>query len=300
MQTTRTCDKRATREYLQKKVYFITMFPDDIQQACRNVSSIMSTLPFRIPDEDVDAVLRPVSSTTCSPFSVGQWVRFRRGTYRGDIGLVCERCISSDLVVVYVVPRLNMTKASSKKKRSDGRPPPQLFDADEIRKVYGSDAVSSSGSLLVFDGQKFEEGFLRLAVLSSHFIVTASPSDSEKAVFISSRVVSPTDRALELGENVIVTRGQYVGLNAVVASISDTEKTATLHFLQDEQHIPRVACDIPFSEFHRYYPVGSNVRILDGPHANCQGMVLASNDNMLEILKRGSEECVSFVSFYSI
>jgi len=57
---------------------------------------------------------------------LGKWVQVRRGTYKGDVGYVLS--VASSEVHLLLIPRLAPDASRSKRKRSQPRVPPKLFN----------------------------------------------------------------------------------------------------------------------------------------------------------------------------
>lgn len=291
------------RKHLHKKVYFITQHPSDVQRACQNLTSILSMVPFRIPDTESGAVMKMQKSTMPLFFHVGQWLRFRRGLYKGDIGLVCERHEFSDKITVYVIPRICVSKASSKRKKLDSRPAPRIFDPEEVQKAFGRKSVLVDGPFFIFDGQRFEKGLLRLVILGTHFVEPGSPSDEELVKFHETKLPAllafcKPEQPLKIGEKVTVIRGTFVGLKAVIENISDKHDTADVSFLQAAEHLDQCkSATIPLSDLSRHYTVGSMVQIVLGVHKGRRGMIVIVRNSDLDLLLEGTQNWVSFAHF---
>ncbi|KAK7038931.1 hypothetical protein VNI00_010322 [Paramarasmius palmivorus] len=101
-----------------------------------------------VPSSDWSSTLIPRSRMDSIP--VGQWVRIvRPGLHEGDVGLVVDDVPATTSttichVVVCMVPRIDLTKVSSKKawKRGDPKPNPRLIDISVLHShgwEYGRD-----------------------------------------------------------------------------------------------------------------------------------------------------------------
>ncbi|KAK0502575.1 hypothetical protein EDD18DRAFT_1347206 [Armillaria luteobubalina] len=124
-------------------------------------------------------------------FQVGSWVCVKRGTYRGDVGVVHEA--SLEQIVILLIPRLSLEppiKQLRGKRRHRQEQPAvsQLFDPSWFRD--GADATNQelpSGQIItIFCGHKLLKGFL-LKKMSYHGIEEATNIDvSAAGTFLTS------------------------------------------------------------------------------------------------------------------
>ena len=107
--------------------------------------------------------------TMQDPFSVvqaGQWIRVRKGVYKGDFGLVTR--VEAWGAKVLVIPRLKtptpQVDTSLKRKRTVIRPEPKLFDSATFSSVFQRQAKLQYDGSYASRGQVFHHGLLRLNV----------------------------------------------------------------------------------------------------------------------------------------
>jgi hypothetical protein len=94
-------------------------------------------------------------------FSIGDWVRIRRGRYANDVGLVTT--IESWGVQLLLVPRLPSspgTSTFSKRKRTTLRPEPALFDPIAFKRGYNTSPVERAPGMYEFKGLSFHHGLI--------------------------------------------------------------------------------------------------------------------------------------------
>uniref|UniRef100_A0A7S1XNW4 KOW domain-containing protein n=1 Tax=Phaeomonas parva TaxID=124430 RepID=A0A7S1XNW4_9STRA len=97
------------------------------------------------------------------PLREGQWVRLKRGVYKGDLAKVLEMVDGGSKALVQLVPRLDLTlmglNAIERRSKSTGRPPQRLFSAAEVQKLPGGRNYLSRRDMegvRFYDGQKFD------------------------------------------------------------------------------------------------------------------------------------------------
>jgi hypothetical protein len=87
---------------------------------------------------------------------IGQWVKVRRGIYKGDVGHVMTTQDSS--VQLLLVPRLPSPKAIGTHIQT--HPTPALFDHETAKQVYGAEPVRINENVYSFQGKTFEHGLI--------------------------------------------------------------------------------------------------------------------------------------------
>lgn len=108
-------------------------------------------------------------------FHPGDWVRVRRGNYKGDLARIRDAHSSGDIVYISVVPRLRPIEEG---KRSQ----PEIFDAVQIKKWYvGETALEygPNGEQRRFRDQLFVDGLLVLRVSALHIVERCKLAVSE-------------------------------------------------------------------------------------------------------------------------
>jgi transcription elongation factor SPT5 len=101
-----------------------------------------------------------------------QWVRLKRGIYKGDLAQVIRTSDQNTMATVKMIPRIDLAaieeaaKTGQKRKRSNIKPGQALFNKKEIQKAGGE--VTIKNGLLhdkfrnwnIFNGNKFKHGFM--------------------------------------------------------------------------------------------------------------------------------------------
>ena len=86
---------------------------------------------------------------------LGQWVKVRRGIYKGDVGHVMSTRDSS--VRLLLVSRLLPPKSNGVHTHSTA---PALFDHETVKQVYGTEPVRVNENIYSFQGKTFEHGLV--------------------------------------------------------------------------------------------------------------------------------------------
>ncbi|KAH7832577.1 putative transcription initiation protein spt5 protein [Monocercomonoides exilis] len=98
---------------------------DAVQQAVDELELFFKTPPASVPVREADAIL--TSSMTLATrdgeidveLSKGDWIRIKRGIYRGDLGQVVDHDIPRKTVLVKLIPRIDYEGIAKGAKRGD-------------------------------------------------------------------------------------------------------------------------------------------------------------------------------------
>ncbi|CAA7270364.1 unnamed protein product [Cyclocybe aegerita] len=158
---------------------------------------------------------------------VNQWVRVRKGIYRGDVGLVVK--VESWGVEVLLVPHLAapIMEPSLKRKQSVVPPKPALFEPNVIKYLYDINPIQKSNRSYTFRGLHFEHRLLQkhydfhslasTAVdMPSYFFLLFKASDHPS--LHTSRFPRPREWIFEQGERVIIRSSGKSGVVAVIGT----------------------------------------------------------------------------------
>lgn len=235
---------------------------------------------------------------------IGAWVRVKRGRYANDLAQVVDNAqdegsydpsnLNTCIIRLKLLPRLAFFNNTNSTGIAKDRSPPRVFDPEEASK-YGP--VSKSRGFWIFGGETYRDGFLYKNIRLSSLVTTAvSPTLEELARFpesdrsslesavASAQSSSGQEISLSPGDQVVVLEGEMKNLQAVVdflewranASTGRPEQYASLLAdpstgLQGEaaRFIIKVA------HLRKIFAIGAQVRILSGPHANENGIVVA-------------------------
>ncbi|KAF7296383.1 hypothetical protein HMN09_01108400 [Mycena chlorophos] len=206
-----------TRDSIQGSIYIEAHRVDDVNALCSGIVGInlngyratgkyssytyyTKTRPVPIPTAVPGVQLVPIEERAAllslKPHEVelgpGSWVRFKRGTYRGDLAQVVEVIEPGEHVNVRFVPRIDLRPvdaealdaaehpqqqqqdgepAKKKKKpiksfmglagaRNTGRPPQKLFNPSQVADAFGAASVVRQNQVYLFQGEVFKDGFV--------------------------------------------------------------------------------------------------------------------------------------------
>lgn len=220
------------------------------------------------------------ATTDASAFSIGGWVRVKRGKYVGDLAQVVEVDQESTgegiecIVRVKLLPRLSYRRGSGGKNE---RPTARPFDAQEASQ-YGS--VTKARGYWIFNGEAYKDGFLYKDVRGSSLVVndvTPRADELERfgALSISGTGVEVVPESMLIkyakGERIIVLRGEFQHMTGIV----DAEPEGDMVLIRFDEESFKEPVRIHSKYLGRRLEVGNMVRIALGDHAGKSGMIVS-------------------------
>lgn len=238
----------------------------------------------------------------------GQWVRARRGLYKGDLSLVLLDGDENDIVQIAVVPRLRSeTRAASitKRKRKLPRPTPSIFNADkenpfEIRSQSWPPAsyahIRDTGEprrpeslhegdvplkvCVQHKGATYAGGLLIKNARGQDYQLETCPMKEEMIPFVNSRVrpdvVLPPFVWLHLKTGDKVTAcGSFHGATGIIADIMAQSALVRLDSnLRGGANTTNECAEIPLTDLRRLWKAGDAVKVIAGAYIGQAGHII--------------------------
>ncbi|GAA6016192.1 hypothetical protein JCM10207_000427 [Rhodosporidiobolus poonsookiae] len=251
----------------------------------------------------------------------GNWVRFKRGKYAGDLARVLQMSDNAEEVAVKFIPRIDLTpKDESMKTGSDGkkrlrgagvplafRPPQRLFNPEEISKAYGGKEVQKRGGVFQFKGEEYKDGFcekdIRLATLT---IEDVHPSIDELTRFQGDASGSGADSLdlsqmadaarklaktiLQPGDHVDIFEGDQKGVYGTVDSVDNEVVVVVPHA---DLNLEGMKIEIPARSVRKRFQPGDHVKVMQGANADETGLVVKVQGDVVTFLSDLSSTEVS-------
>ncbi|KAE9398584.1 hypothetical protein BT96DRAFT_821645 [Gymnopus androsaceus JB14] len=281
----------------------------------------MATLT-RVPPNELRKTLTVPQSSCTINFIPGQWVRVKRGLYRGDVGCVSraeDESLSRPGVTVLLVPRLVYplqvidtpdealrSKAPFSKRKRETRPPLALLEPSKCRNHL--QRISSTD----FRYQNWDfSGGLILKLFSKQTLVAAQEIPSEIASLFQT-VQEQHDGLVNLATMPLPAFWDFQEGERVLIIASNSERKAGT--VQTAPQWQRAAvglvqvCEINVAELGfqsirtrnilKDISIGDFVEVVAGQHQGKSGFIAAKNDGHLGICKgtkgRGIVSCWFF------
>lgn len=219
---------------------------------------------------------------------VGQWVRVCKGsgTYKGDVGVI-EHVENWGGVRLLLVPRQRPPRpnTSLKRKHSQPRPEPALFDPVAASRANQINPTKQDDEVYLFGGNTFDHGLIRLSFdadsVSPTFVQMSSSvffsfQQSLHPVVLSSSPPCPSDWSFTTGERVFIPSSGKQGL------VSATHEASVEVDLSTGEGITNV----PWFDVRKEVNVGDFVEIESGLHRGQAGWVGAVDGPVVHIVEQ--------------
>ena len=238
----------------------------------------------RIDTTDYANLLRMTSID--SPPALGDWVRVKRGHYKGDVGKVAA--LHNWGVELYLVPRINTQQAenSPKLKATTTVPDAKLFYPKDFPNNTSLNLQGSNGSYtinnlilvrgLVRKGYDYHSISQRVNEMPwkhySMFLLTNHPEIS------ISNIPHPQEWTFADGDEVIVSSFDEKGiLDTIEPDYAVVELPG--HGLQR----------VPWHVIQKFFKIGDFVGISSGPHHGTNGWVIHIEENKILIADKKTQ-----------
>jgi transcription antitermination factor NusG len=223
----------------------------------------------------------------------GQWIRVRKGVYKGDLGFVTR--VEAWGAEVLVVPRLvtptPQADISLKRKRTAIRPEPRLFDPATFSSIFQREPKLQYDGSYASRGLVFHHGLLRrkLDLHSISPISAGIPSRilglfklSAHPALTGSNFPRPDEWIFEEGERVIVSSEKEATITAVESTHLEVD-------LATNEGIKAVS----WYSVRKIFSPGDFVSVMSGPSRGTRGWVERIVDDTVYFLEYKEEGNVS-------
>ena len=313
------------RDSLDGQLFVEARRADDVLDAFDGLAGVYTgqTRPFLVPILEMADLLKLQKKSTEVP--VGGWVRVKRGKYAGDLAQVLDVTENGEEVGVKLVPRIDMApgerdtytdRAGRKRKKPVNaaltslgfRPPPRLFNAEEVQKVYPHEYPTKRGGVWVFGGETFRDGYLEKDMkISALQIDDVHPSLDEVLQFTGETpaegagvdlnlLADASKRGIEAtlqpGDHVEVFEGEQAGVVGVVEAMSGDVVTLDV----PDGALAGQKIEVPAACVRKQFRAGDHIKVLAGKHADETGLVVKVEDGVTTFLSDLSLKEVSVFS----
>ncbi|EDV19803.1 uncharacterized protein TRIADDRAFT_32870, partial [Trichoplax adhaerens] len=241
-----------------------------------------------VPIKEMTDVLRVVKSIP--DLQADGWVRLKRGVYKDDIAKVIKVDNNRNQVTLKMIPRIDLTRKRGEKQSHDGekrkrkgRPKAKLFDMDLIRSINGE--VTSEGGYLVFEGNRFREGFMyKTMAMSAINAEGVIPSLTElenfeldpDTVAVSKDLTSILDKdspVFVAGDVIKVQNGDLKGLLGEVIAINVDIVT-----VMPKHEDLKEPLEFRLDQVSKTFKIGEHVKVVRGKFEGDTGLVVRVNE----------------------
>eukprot|EP01080_Neovahlkampfia_damariscottae_P012186 gene12186-5773_t len=203
----------------------------------------------------------------------GDWVKIKRGVYKGDVGQVFEVDETRAEATIKLIPRL---EHGEKRERRKG-----LFRAEDFER-NGKTLVSKQNDFSIYDGKRFKDGFLyKVQKFNTLETKNVAPSLDELNVFQAGTTSQDTITtqnfgqkkkvSFSKGDEVVVIEGDAKHLRGTVYEISKDKQTVTIIPRHDELKDP---LKFPHYQLQKHFELGDFCKVVSGKHEGSTGHIV--------------------------
>lgn len=229
-------------------------------------------------------VLAAIEQSGPPNYNAGDWIQLRKGSYKGDPGIVTSVSPSRDRLKLAVVPRRSQLQSNGNKRKRPTRPSRALFNLQTAIKTQGVNAVQikDDGELFTLDNELYTTGGLRIICAGAVTDVKAASPDIGTLHQFAIAGLDPGQEAstllLRLHDTVKVNKGGMAGAIAVVLDIQHNIARIGLYSDSDNVEVEESVRNL-----ERVFTVGDYVIVKIGPFAGACGFVVEVTEHHLHI-----------------
>jgi transcription elongation factor SPT5 len=283
-----------------------------VREAIEGLMALNKDFIKLIPAKEVHSVFIPDPNNDCS-VKIRDFVRIKRGLYKGDLAMVEKIDDDSNAVILKIVPRLgsNGTEVNEANLKNKVSPLPRLFNPDEYTEAKLLEKLHINKRIYMLKNQRFENGFLLKKFDFSHFDTqNLLPTFEEVKIFqdaesnpalreqILKNLSSAMDQNRKIHKNISkeddvrVISGDLIGLVGKVLEIA--EGAIKVDFSST------AGMNEPFtfhpSEVVKLFQVGDQVEILAGRHKGLSATVIKLMGNMAYLISEDHKDEIAILA----
>lgn len=283
-----------------------------VDDALKGVSDVYPNNRTLVPVEEFPDLLR-VSKSNEITLNPGNYVRIKRGKYKGDLAIVDSIDESGLEVTLQVIPRLNYASsqeidpATGKRKRENFqfRPPQRLFSKKDALENDPTNFQARSNNSFIYKGDEYIDGFL-FKTFKVQFLETQNvqPSLEEISKFnsgnsddldltsIAQSLKHSESVTFRIGDSVQVLHGEQQGLiGDIVYTSNEIAK------IKPSETSIKEELEFPLSNLRKVFNEGDHIRVLKGKFSNHSGIVVSiKNDQITFISDQTKKDITVFAN----
>ncbi|KAF7315327.1 Transcription elongation factor SPT5 [Mycena indigotica] len=312
------------RDSLPGMIYVEARSSQQVSHACNGLVGVyLSRGIHLVPIEEMASLLQiKTQEQTVTP---GSWVRIKRGIYQGDLAQVVDITETGEYVGVKYIPRIDLNPRDDaslegpgkKRKKStftgsqaSSRPPPRLFNYEEVVAAWGRKNVVKRNQVYVFQNETYKDGFLEKDLKLSQLVLEdVNPTLEEITQFARRQDIETGESVVDLsiiadasrkaaisvlqpGDHVEVFEGEQTGVHGIVEEINQDVVTITAEGVDFEGQ----KVDLPARSVRKRFKAGDHVKVMTGQNADETGLVVSVLDNVVTFLSDMTMQEVSVFS----
>lgn len=301
------------RDNYTGRIYIEAPKQSVIEKFCNGVPDIYINQKLLIPVQELPLLLKPNKSDDVT-LEEGNYVRVKRGIYKGDLAVVDQISENNLEVMLKIVPRLDYGKFdeidSKTGQRKTRRPtfahrsPPQLFNPTMALRLDQANLYKRDDHHFTYKNDDYIDGYLYKS-FKIQFVETKNiqPNVEELARFgskdgtVDLTNISQTIKkyqALKVtfqpGDRVEVLSGEQRGSKGIVTKTTTDIATVKL------PEFPLKPLEFPISTLRKIFEPGDHVTVINGDHQGDAGLVLIVKQGQVTFMSNQTREEVTITA----
>ena len=301
------------RDNYHGRIYIEAPKQSVIEKFCNGVPDIYINQKLLIPVQELPLLLKPNKSDDVT-LEEGNYVRIKRGIYKGDLAIIDQISENNLEVMLKIVPRLDYgkfdevdpTTGQRKPRRATfaNRASPQLFNPTMALRLDQANLYKRDDHHFTYKNEDYIDGYL-FKSFRIQYVETKNiqPSVEELARFSSkdgSVDLSNISQSLkksqaskvtfQTGDRVELLSGEQRGSKGIV--IKTTTDIATIKLPQ----FPLKPLEFPISSLRKIFEPGDHVTVINGDHQGDAGLVLIVKQGQVTFMSNQTRQEVTITA----
>ncbi|CAL9737893.1 transcription elongation factor Spt5p [Monosporozyma servazzii] len=301
------------RDNYTGRIYIEAPKQSVIEKFCNGVPDIYINQKLLIPVQELPLLLKPNKSDDVT-LEEGNYVRIKRGIYKGDLAVVDQISENNLEVMLKIVPRLDYgkfdeidPKTGQRKPRRPTfahRSPPQLFNPTMALRLDQANLYKRDDHHFTYKNDDYIDGYLYKS-FKIQFVETKNiqPNVEELARFgskdgtVDLTNISQTIKKYQAskvtfqpGDRVEILSGEQRGSKGIVTKTTTDIATVKL------PEFPLKPLEFPISTLRKIFQPGDHVTVINGDHQGDAGLVLIVKQGQVTFMSNQTREEVTITA----
>lgn len=301
------------RDNYHGRIYIEAPKQSVIEKFCNGVPDVYISQKLLIPVQELPLLLKPNKSDDVI-LEEGNYVRIKRGVYKGDLAVVDQISENNLEVMLKIVPRLDYgkfdeidSKTGQRKARRPTfthRPPPQLFNPTMALRLDQANLYKRDDHHFTYKNDDYIDGYLYKS-FKVQYVETKNiqPTVEELARFgskdgnVDLTNISQTIKKYQAskvtfqpGDRVEVLSGEQRGSKGIVTKTTTDIATVKL------PEFPLKPLEFPISTLRKIFEPGDHVTVINGDRQGDAGLVLTVKQGQVTFMSNQTRQEVTITA----
>lgn len=281
------------REHVKGNIYIEADKLGNVQNAIKNFRTLSTYKMMLVPLKEMPDVLTVANAS--SGLKRGDWVRVKRGLYRGDIAQVVEYDEPRGRVVVKIIPRMDWTTGQNAviKGKRKIRMPARFFNIEDLanRDTVATKNAHGLNDIYLYNGKMYYEGYtiknMNIKSLDTNNVSptldefqkfkdkNSSTNEDEITINVGPAKATPFMK----GDKIKVVDGDLIHLTGTVESVDENMVT----FKPNHKDIKDLLV-LPAHQLQKTFNIGDHVKVISGKFKGETGSVVQIKDRVATLI----------------